>query len=50
VGDPAPGPPTEDRAFWARLRDPATHEHFLDDPDCAFIEGNILTVGTVPSA
>lgn len=46
----APGVPAGDRAFWARLADPAARDRFLDAPDCAFIEGNILAVGTVPLA
>jgi len=40
--------PPADQDLWARLRDPAALDAFLDDPDCALIEGNILTVGTVP--
>ena len=42
--------PPADRDLWARLRDPAGLDAFLDDPDCALIEGNILAVGTVPGA
>lgn len=41
--------PAADQEVWAQLRDPAGLERFLDDPDCALIEGNILTVGTVPA-
>jgi hypothetical protein len=40
--------PAEDREAWARLRDPAALDNYLDDPDFYGCEGNILTVGTVP--
>lgn len=40
--------PLADREVWARLRDPAGLERFLDDPDCSLVEGNLLTVGRVP--
>jgi hypothetical protein len=40
--------PAEDREAWARLRDPAALDAYLDDPDFYGCEGNILTVGTVP--
>lgn len=30
--------------------DPAVLDTFLDDLDCALSEGNILAVGTVPTA
>ena len=39
-----------DRDAWAHFSDPAALDRFLDDPDCALLEGNILTVGTVPTA
>ena len=37
-----------DREFSAQFRDPRAIERYLDDPDCCQVEGNILTVGTVP--
>ena len=40
--------PAEDRAFWARLTDPAERERLLDDPDFACCEGHVLAVGTAP--
>jgi hypothetical protein len=40
--------PAADQALWARLRDPAALEAYLDDPDFCGCEGNILAVGTVP--
>ncbi|HEX5505601.1 MAG TPA: methyltransferase domain-containing protein, partial [Thermomicrobiales bacterium] len=40
--------PAADQDLWARLRDPAALEAYLDDPEFCFLEGNILTVGTVP--
>ncbi|MDP9373472.1 MAG: class I SAM-dependent methyltransferase [Chloroflexota bacterium] len=40
--------PAADAALWARLRDPAALDRFLDDPDFYASEGNILAVGTVP--
>jgi SAM-dependent methyltransferase len=42
--------PAADQAFWARLRDPAALEAYLDDPDFYGCEGNFLAVGTVPGA
>ncbi len=42
--------PAADAALWARLRDPAAVEQFLDDPDFYTSEGNILAVGVVPPA
>jgi len=38
----------EDQKVWARLRDPAALDAYLDVPDFYGCEGNILTVGTVP--
>lgn len=38
----------EDRAFWRRLRDPASVESLLDAPDFYSSAGNILAVGQVP--
>jgi SAM-dependent methyltransferase len=40
--------PAGDQEAWARLRDPAALDAYLDDPDFYSCEGNILTVGTVP--
>ena len=40
--------PAEDRAFWARLTDPAERERLLDDPDFACCEGHVVAVGTTP--
>ncbi len=42
--------PTTDQEVWARFRDPAALDAFLDDPDFCGCEANILTVGTVPGA
>jgi SAM-dependent methyltransferase len=42
--------PAADQGAWARLRDPAALDAYLDDPDFYGCEGNILTVGTVPAA
>jgi SAM-dependent methyltransferase len=39
--------PAEDRAFWARLTDPAERERLLDDPDFHYYEGQVLAIGTV---
>lgn len=39
--------PPDDQDFWARMRDSDTREQFLSDPDCWFIEMNVLAVGTV---
>lgn len=44
------GLPPDDTVFWAQTRDPAALERLLDDPNYWFIEGNLLTVGTVPRA
>jgi len=41
--------PPADQEVWARLRDPAGLEGYLDDPDFSSAEGNILVVGTMPS-
>jgi len=41
--------PPDDREFWGRMRDSAARERFLSDPECWFIEMNVLTVGMVPS-
>jgi len=40
--------PAADQEVWARFRDPAALEAYLNDPDFCGYEGNILTVGTVP--
>jgi len=40
--------PTADQELWARFRDPAALDAYLDDPEFCGCEGNILTVGTVP--
>jgi SAM-dependent methyltransferase len=40
--------PTEDRAFWERMNNPAERERWLDDPDLVCCEGQIIAVGTVP--
>jgi ubiquinone/menaquinone biosynthesis C-methylase UbiE len=50
AGAPSVALPAADEAFWARLRDPAALEAYLNDPDFYGCEGNILTVGTVPGA
>jgi ubiquinone/menaquinone biosynthesis C-methylase UbiE len=42
--------PSADQEIWARFRDPAALDRYLDDPDCALLDVNILTVGTAPSA
>jgi SAM-dependent methyltransferase len=40
--------PAADQELWARFRDPAALDAYLDDPDFYACEGNILAVGTVP--
>jgi ubiquinone/menaquinone biosynthesis C-methylase UbiE len=42
--------PATDHEVWATFRDPTALEHYLDDPDCALLDVNILAIGTAPSA
>ena len=40
--------PAKDRAFWARLVDPAARERLLGDPDFSCCEGHVMAVSTAP--